>query len=166
MTAPSDSLVVVWRIATDTREYTADDLSGKGAETSGGRWNRVGTPMVYASASRALACLETIVHLAGDKPLPLNRYLVELRVPADSWRDRAVIDPAAYPGWDAEPAGMVSLDWGTRWAASASTLIAEVPSVVVPEESNVLLNPRHPDVRRIGVAKVRRWLYDVRLRRA
>lgn len=157
--------MVLWRIATDTPDYTADDLSGKGAEVSGGRWNRVGTPMIYASTSRALACLETIVHLAGDKPLPLNRYLVELRMPADSWTDRTTFDPAAYPGWDAEPAGMVSLDWGTQWAASTSTLLAEVPSIVVPEESNVLLNPRHVDVRRIGVTKIRKWLYDERLRR-
>jgi RES domain-containing protein len=166
MTGPSEPPVVVWRIATDTPDYTADDLSGKGAEVSGGRWNHAGTPMVYASTSRALACLESIVHLAGDKPLPLNRYLVELRIPADSWRDRASIDPAAYAGWDAEPVGMVSLDWGTQWAAANSTLLAEVPSVVVPEESNVLLNPRHPDAGRIAATRIRKWLYDVRLRRS
>jgi RES domain-containing protein len=50
--------VVLWRIAADTPAYEAHDLSGKGAELSGGRWNRKGTPVVYASVSRALACLE------------------------------------------------------------------------------------------------------------
>jgi RES domain-containing protein len=62
----------LWRIATDTKDHEADDLSGKGAETTGGRWNAVGIPMVYTSLSRALASLETVVHLnAGG--LPLNR---------------------------------------------------------------------------------------------
>ena len=70
----------MWRIAADTPTYEADDLSGKGAELSGGRWNRKGTPLIYASVSRALACLETVVHLT-QTPLPLNRYLVEIRVP-------------------------------------------------------------------------------------
>src|SRR5437763_13633524 len=72
--------VFAWRIAPDTPDYTADDLTGEGARQSGGRWNRVGTPMVYASGSIELACLETIVHLrAGD--LPLNRYLVQIELP-------------------------------------------------------------------------------------
>src|SRR5713101_8129256 len=66
--------ITVWRIAADTPDYEAHDLSGKGAEKTGGRWNRKGTAMVYASASRALACLETIVHLGSGDPLPLNRY--------------------------------------------------------------------------------------------
>ncbi len=65
----------LWRIGTDTRSWQAHDLSGKGAEVTGGRWNAKGTPVVYASEARALACLETLVHLnAGG--LPLNRYLV------------------------------------------------------------------------------------------
>ncbi len=95
--------ITLWRIAPDTPEFTADDLSGRGAELSGGRWNRPGTPVVYASSSRALACLESIAHLgAGD--LPLNRYLVEIRVPVAVWRQRVEMDPAAHVGWDAEPA--------------------------------------------------------------
>ena len=77
----------VWRIATDTPRYLADDLSGAGAETTGGRWNEPGVPMVYASASRALSCLETIVHL-GAGGLPLNRYLVKVTIPADVWSVR------------------------------------------------------------------------------
>ncbi len=163
MSAAGAPPVVLWRIGADTPAYTADDLSGAGAERSGGRWNRPGTPLVYASTSRALACLETVVHLNGGG-LPLNRYLVELVVPADAWAARTVFDPAAHVGWDAEPAGMVSLDWGTRWAAAGAALLAEVPSVVVPEEANVLVNPRHPGARALGVRKVRAWRYDGRLR--
>ncbi|MDE2081246.1 MAG: RES family NAD+ phosphorylase [Burkholderiales bacterium] len=154
--------VVLWRIAADTPTYEAHDLSGKGAELSGGRWNRKGTPLVYASVSRALACLETVVHLT-QTPLPLNRYLVEIRVPQSAWDGAAGFDPARAIGWDAEPAGKVSLDWGTTWAKSASSLLALVPSVVVEEELNVLINPRHPDLSLVRATKVRRWLYDGRL---
>jgi RES domain-containing protein len=61
-------------------------------------------------------------------------------------------------GWDAIPAGLVSKAWGQQWLAYGRSLLAEVPSVVVPEESNVLINPRHADVGRITTRKVRRWL--------
>ncbi len=154
--------ITVWRIATDTPDYEAHDLSGKGAEKTGGRWNRKGTPMVYASATRALACLETVVHLGSGDPLPLNRYLVAVTIPVGLWDVRAVFDPATHVGWDAEPAGKVSLDWGSSWVAGRTTLVAEVPSVVVPEELNVLINPNHP-MHRVVSTKVRKWTYDARL---
>lgn len=155
--------VVVWRIASDTPDYEADDLTGAGAKASGGRWNRAGIAVIYASATRALACLETLVHLNRDAALPLNRFLVRIAIPEAHWRSRAVLDPARHVGWDAEPEGKVSIEWGTSWVRSASTLVAEVPSVIVPEESNVLINPGHTDVGMVRADKVRRWLYDVRL---
>ena len=73
--------VAVWRIATDTPAYEADDLSGRGAELNGGRWNRPGRPVIYASSTIALACLETVVHL-NQSGLPLNRFLVRIDIPA------------------------------------------------------------------------------------
>lgn len=153
----------LWRIATDTPDYGSDDLSGKGAEISGGRWNRKGVPLIYASTSIALACLETLVHLDGGASLPLNRYLVQIDVPDAAWNARTRFNPTAHVGWDAEPAGLVSLDWGTQWAQSSATLIADVPSIVVPEESNLLLNPRHADSGQLIARKIRRWTYDARL---
>jgi RES domain-containing protein len=151
----------VWRIAADTPDYGADDLTGKGAEKTGGRWNRKGTPVIYASCSIALTCLETVVHL-GD-PLPMNRYLIRIQIPSESWDARSVFIASAHVGWDALPAGLVSLDWGTHWAQSLRSLVAEVPSIVVPEECNLLLNPRHPDARMLAATKLRRWTYDTRI---
>ena len=118
--------------------------------------------MIYSSTSRALACLETVVHLASA-PLPLNRYLVRIVAPATAWKEATVVDPAKLVGWDAEPAGAASLDWGTRWIGSKTTLLARVPSVIVPEEFNVLINPAHPDAATVQATKVRKWLYDTRL---
>lgn len=154
--------VRLWRIAAETPAYAADDRSGEGARRTGGRWNRAGTPMVYTSSTRALACLEVLVHLAG-RALPLNRYLVEFEVTDEAWDRRTVADPAVLVGWDAEPAGLSSLDWGTRWQRSGERLLAEVPSLIVPEESNVLVNPAHPDMRNVAARKVRRWDFDLRL---
>lgn len=155
--------MLVWRIATDTPDYTAEEMSGLGAKATGGRWNRVGTAVVYTAGSRALACLETVVHLAAGS-LPLNRYLVGIDIPDDVWAARQTLTAATAPvGWDALPAGLVSLEIGDRWVRGAACCILEVPSVIVPEESNILINPAHPDAARITAAKVRKWLYDSRV---
>lgn len=155
--------VTVWRIAPDVPGYAADVLNGEGARQTGGRWNRPGLPMVYAASSRALACLETIVHLAPGA-LPLNRFLVSIEVPGDLWRDAATVDPQTLKGWDALPAGQVSLDWGDAWLSGGVSALARVPSIVVPEEQCVLINPRHPDAVQILARKVRKWVYDARIR--
>jgi RES domain-containing protein len=78
--------------------------------------------------------------LAGGNPLPLNRFLVEFEVPDAIWNARTMFDPTTHVGWDAEPPGRVSIDWGDHWALSKRSLLAEVPSIVVPEESNFLVN--------------------------
>lgn len=154
--------VELWRIAADTPGYEAHDLGGAGARKSGGRWNRIGIPVVYASTTRALACLETLAHLA-QRPLPLNRYLVRISVPASDWQAAVTLDPAALVGWDAEPAGKASLGWGTQWLRSGASLLARVPSIIVPEECNVLINPKHPRAGALRAEKLRRWVYDGRL---
>ncbi len=155
-------MIEAWRIGCDTPSYTADDMNGIGAKMTGGRWNRAGNPVVYAASSRALACLETVVHLGGG--LPLNRYLVRVAIPDDVWHKRLTLTHgSAQVGWDALPVGMVSLDLGDQWLRTRSAAILEVPSIVVPEELNILINPQHPDAARISASKVRKWLYDPRM---
>lgn len=156
----------VWRIATDTPDYEADDLSGAGARATGGRWNPPGTAVVYTSESRALACLETVVHLKAAG-LPLNRYLVEIGLPDTLWASAETHAPASLPvGWDAEPAGRASIAFGMDWIRSRRSALLIVPSVIVPEERNVLINPEYPDAAGLKANKLRRWLYDPRLRGA
>ncbi|MCB8877306.1 RES family NAD+ phosphorylase [Acidisoma silvae] len=154
----------VWRIAADTPAYQAHDLSGAGAKACGGRWNAVGLAAVYASESRALACLETIVHVESGG-LPLNRYLVEITIPDAIWQaaeHRAAAELAV--GWEAEPAGQVSIAFGSQWLKAARSALLVLPSVIVPEEHTILINPLHPDSRAITAQKRRRWLYDPRIR--
>jgi RES domain-containing protein len=152
-----------WRIATDTPDYVADDLSGAGVKLTGGRWNRPGLPVVYCADSASLACLETLVHL-GTGGLPLNRYLVAVDIPDRAWRARETHAPASLPvGWDAAPAGKVSMDFGDDWLSSKRSAILSVPSAIVPEDLIVLINPLHAHAAGIMASKTRRWLYDPRL---
>ncbi len=156
--------MVLWRIATDTREYQAQDMSGKGAELTGGRWNRPGRPVVYAATTVSLACLETVVHLNADG-LPLNRILVRIEVPDEVWKSRRKFAASELPvGWNSIPQGKVSLDLGDAWLQSGSSALLAVPSVIVPEEDNVLINPMHAQSVHVKAFKVRPWLYDNRLR--
>lgn len=155
--------VSLWRISPDTPAYSSDDLSGIGAKTTGGRWNRKNNAVVYASISIALACLETVVHLPSG--LPLNRYLVRIDVPDPVWASAQAFN-AAVPssvGWDAAPVGVVSLDEGDKWLASLGSALLLVPSVIIAEELNVLINPAHPDSKLIKATKIRRFAYDPRL---
>lgn len=156
--------VALWRIASDTPLYEAHDLSGTGAEKHGGRWNRPGRPVMYSASHVSLACLETVVHL-NQVGLPLNRFLVRIDIPDDLWAVRQAWTVATLPvGWSAIPEGKVSLDIGDAWLQRGDSALLVVPSVIVPEESNVLINPRHLHAVAISATKVRPWFYDHRTR--
>ena len=156
-------MVTSYRIAQDTPDYEAHDLGGRGAEITGGRWNRKGQALVYSAGSIALAVLETVVHMQV-KGLPLNRYLVEINIPDAVWAKREIWTNVSAPvGWDSIPTGKVSLDTGDDWLKRCDSAIALVPSVIVAEEYNVLINPKHPDAAHISAVKVRKWLYDGRM---
>lgn len=153
----------LWRIATQGPSWHADDLSGQGAANDPGRWNSLGVPVIYASTSIALACLETVVHVTGDQGLPLRRWLVAIDVPAEHWQQRLSLEPAQLPGWDDTPAGRSSRRWGDQWLLGQVSLLALVPSVIVPEERNALINPNHPGAGSLVATVIRLWTYDSRL---
>lgn len=94
----------------------------------------------------------------------MNRFLVRLEVPDDVWAARQEETMATLPvGWSAVPEGKVSLDRGDAWLVGGKSALLLVPSVVVPEEANVLLNPKHGDAKRVTAAKIRGWFYDGRI---
>ena len=153
----------VWRIGTDTPAYHSDDLSGTGAKITGGRWNSIGMPVVYCSDTPSLACLETLVHL-GTSGLPFNRFLVAVNIPDAVWNARRIETTTSLKvGWLACPAGRDSIDTGDAWIKSNLSAVMTVPSVIVPEDSVILINPSHPDAKHITADKVRQWTYDPRL---
>jgi RES domain-containing protein len=155
--------VVLWRIAKETPDYPADDLSGGGAKTVGGRWNRKGTPAVYASTTIALATLETLAHLGGNISIR-NAFLVRIGIPAALWAQRRTVHLASLPpAWLAEPPGAASIDVGDHWLRTQAQLLLLVPSIIVPEECNVVINPAHPSAVQLRAQVARQYVYDPRL---
>jgi len=157
--------VKLWRIAAETRDYAATDLSGAGAARHPGRWNDYGEPVVYCAPTIAMAVLETAAHI-DDGGLPLNRYLVEIDVAETLWARHEDTRAATLPAtWGAIPAGQASVRFGSRWLAAMRSAIITLPSVIVPEEPIALINPRHADARTITARAVRRFEYNRLFRR-
>lgn len=156
---------MLWRIAASTRLYGADDISGTGASISPGRWNSDGVKVVYTAPTRSMAVLETAAHV-DNGGFPLNRFLVAIEVPEDVWDRREIVDSDSLdPQWSAIPAGLASVNVGTKWLRGVTSAIFELPSVIVQEESIVLINPAHPDARQIAAKVVRKFEYDLLFRR-
>ena len=147
-----------WRIV--QRQHAKTAFDGEGARRYGGRWNHQGTPLVYAAATRSLALFELLVNL--HQPKMLDAYVL---IPLD-FPDTLVKRKrrANLPkGWSDSPPGHTTKDLGTNWAKALTLPILEVPSVVVPQEKNFLLNPRHPDYKKIKIGKPEPINLDPRL---
>jgi RES domain-containing protein len=152
--------MILWRIAAETRKYAADDLSGAGAAKSPGRWNDEGQPALYTAPTIAIAVLETAAHV-DDSGLPLNKYLVRIEVPDSVWAARGVMDVSKLAvTWAAIPAGRVSVQAGADWLRGMTAAVLEVPSVIVPEESAAIINPLHPDAKKLSASVVRLFEYN------
>lgn len=132
--------------------------SGEGARLHGGRWNSPGRAVIYACETQTGAMLEKLVHTNGR--MPKHQVCVVFEAP-DTLKTTSV-DPKDIPGWAA--ADMVaSRKAGDAWLEKAPTSALLVPSVVFDFERNVLLNPEHPDFRRIRVAGTEPVRWDERL---
>ncbi len=139
----------VFRIA---REKYVRELSGEGARLFGGRWNRKGTALLYASESRSLAVVEFLVHVPISL-VPEDVHITRLALPADAEADEFTPDrlPA---GWNRYPAPEALADMGSAWVRKNKKLVLKVPSAVVAGERNFLINPAHrlfPKVRILDV---------------
>jgi len=138
--------------------HAAEPLSGEGARLYGGRWNPPGWRCVYAAESRALAVLEMLVHLTG-RARALPYCLLTIRVPDEL----SASSPRLPDGWSASPAGRVSQSLGETWLKSGNSVTFRVPSAIIPEESNLLLNPQAPGFERVEVMEQREFQLDLRL---
>lgn len=135
-----------------------------GAARTGGRWNSKGKAVVYTSRSVSLAYLETLAH--SGKQVPRNLFLVCVSVPDDVWEAAIWVAERELPrAWRAEPPGISSARLGDAWLDTVNSALLCLPSVIVPEGSNVLLNPMHVDFEKITAKVERQLLYDPRLLR-
>jgi RES domain-containing protein len=135
-----------------------DDLSGTGARLFGGRWNSPGFPLLYAASSISLALLELMVH-SGRNFLPINYYLLRLQVPEVS--ALAIQSHKLKKNWVDDMA--YTRFMGDEFIKNKSHLFIRVPSAIVPEENNVLLNPLHADFKKIKIIGAQSFEPDKRL---
>lgn len=144
--------MIVWRLC--KKEYA--DLSGQGAFLYGGRWNSQGSPVVYTASSLSLACLEILVALPHLK-IPEGYVSLEISI-ADS------INSEHYDRHiDSIKKAENCRNIGDNWLAEKRSSILKVPSVIIPQESNILINPLHQDAHKIKIKRMLPFTFDPRL---
>lgn len=149
----------VWRLA--RRVFPA--LDGEGARRAGGRWNAPGRAVVYASSTLSLAILELLVHTDPDL-IPGDLLAYEVAVP-DKLIATVVKTTDLPSNWRDIPDHPACRAAGDGWLAQARSPVLAVPSAIVPEELNYVINPAHPAAAAIRVVASRGFAFDVRLLR-
>ena len=150
--------MIVYRIGITKH---AADLTGEGARLNGGRWNHKGTPCIYTSESRALALLEYTVNVnIYDIPRTLSYTILE--IPDAGIQELKEED---LPGnWKDVPAPSSIKDFGTALLKALKTPAIKIPSSVIPDEFNYILNPKQPDNRNFKILDIKDFVYDVRIK--
>jgi RES domain-containing protein len=148
----------VWRIVPEHRAANAFD--GEGARLFGGRWNSPGTRMVYTSDSRALAALEILIHLTPPTMThPLHLIGVEIE---PDWIE--TIPNRKLPRqWTSAIISPATKQLGDEWIRSARSPVLRIPSVIIPQEDNFLLNPSHPALAHLHLVRGTIFSPDPRL---
>jgi RES domain-containing protein len=151
----------VFRI--EREKYLKTTLSGIGASMSEGfRWNSFNTRIVYTAETRALATLEVSVHLDLSEDLPSDRHYVEIEIP-DSLLILEVNPKGLPKGWDAKPPILITQTIGDDFVNYKEAAVLKVPSAIVPQEFNYLINPNHKDADKIKVVSTAKMHFDTRL---
>jgi RES domain-containing protein len=152
--------MLVWRLSPPA---LARALDGAGNRIVGARWNSPGHGVVYTCVHLSLCVLETHVHFPASQRLSLPQFeAVRLDVP-----DNAGISEISLLEWSdllstADHEGACR-SRGDQWLMEFRDLVLIAPSVVVPEDHNVMLNPEHPRMRDVSIVSTRRFNFDPRL---
>lgn len=147
--------MLLWRVSNHA------ELDGLGGLVASARWHYRGHRVVYLAETPAGAFLEVLVHLEldfGNVPKTYQMLKVEAR---DNLASRAIDVAAIPPDWATNE--QLTRKIGTEWLSKRETALLRVPSAVVPETSNVLLNPLHPDAEQLKVLWHRSFPWDARL---
>ncbi len=150
--------MIVYRIG---RTKYANNLTGEGARLNGGRWNHRLTACIYASESRALAVLEYTVNVNIDD-IPRALSISTLEIPERNILELTI--PALPGDWRAAPAAASTKDFGTQLLKKAEFVVIRIPSAVIPDEYNFLLNPVHKESYKFSIINVQDFVYDVRIK--
>lgn len=153
--------ITIWRI--DQLKRAATAFCGDGSRLYGGRWNSVGNRVVYAASSLSLAAWEVFVHLAvqEEEAKRIQFMAIQAEIP-DSVQSELISMHQLPHDWQSDPAPHPLKEIGDDWLITANTAVLAVPSAIIPQEYNYLLNPTHPDFKHIHVKTLEQFVFDAR----
>jgi RES domain-containing protein len=146
--------MILWRISRHR------DLGGVSGIRSPGRWHHAGQPVVYLAVSPAAALLEVCVHTSAND-VPPEFTLLKIEGP-DAQVQVIKLDDLPL-GWQSRLE--VTRDLGTAWLRRKETVLLQVPSAIVPETINFVLNPAHSDAKKFKIARAFSYPFDARLKK-
>ncbi|MCG2792560.1 MAG: RES family NAD+ phosphorylase [Weeksellaceae bacterium] len=147
--------MIVYRLSKDAY---ANDLTGKGAEIAGGRWNSKGNAALYTGQSIALCVTEIAVHLPLGI-IPKDYRLIQIELP-----DVIFFEPKRFPtNWNTFPHLDSTQKMGDKFIKANKFLVMKVPSATVRGEFNYIINPRNLNFKDVKIKKVERFTFDDRL---
>lgn len=147
--------MIVYRLSI---EKYCDDLSGAGAKIYGGRWNYVGTPVIYTAENISLSVLEILVR-TDKTTIPPDYMLMRIEIP-DSLVITQIVKSKLKKDWKDDLDNTQFI--GTEFAKNNQAIALKVPSAIVDEEHNYIINPAHPDIRKIKIKQVMPFKFDKR----
>jgi len=148
--------MITYRLAIDKYK---DDLSGTGARLFGGRWNKVGTPVLYTTENISLAVLEILVR-ADKHSIPPTYKLMRIEIP-DTVSHTIISRTKLKKGWVDDPD---YTQWmGNEFVRANKSLVLKIPSAIVEEEHNFIINPNHVEFKKIKLRAHSSFQFDKRL---
>ncbi|MFT5265702.1 MAG: RES domain-containing protein [Polaribacter sp.] len=146
-----------------TKEKYKGDLSGKGAELFGGRWNPVGTPALYTSENRALCTLELLVHTTNNV-LPSTYLIQSIEIPKKLEKEIKLLSASDLsPNWNTLEHEVWTEELGYKYLHEEKKLGIQIPSAIIPQENNFVLNPNHESYEDIKIVQISELHIDKRL---
>ncbi|HLH35823.1 MAG TPA: RES family NAD+ phosphorylase [Alloacidobacterium sp.] len=146
------------------KPFAANPFDGEGSYRFGGRWSRPGTRLVYTAEHLSLAMIEYLVHIDPDHP-PKDLVLARAVVPDDISRTQSRVEDLPHD-WRGYPAPAALAEIGSNFVEAAQSAVLLVPSALAVTENNWLLNPAHPEFKRIKILSIEDFHYDPRLLRS
>jgi RES domain-containing protein len=152
-------MIKVYRIC--KTKYSSTAFDGEGAFIAGGRWNSIGTKMVYTAESLSLAVLEMLVHFQDNSILSSYSFI---EVQFDESLVKSIEEITKLPPiWSQYPSPFEIQTIGDEWAKNNLSAVLEVPSAIIKSESNYLINPKHKDFAQITYGKPQSFTLEERL---
>lgn len=143
------------------REKFAEPLSGKGAAIRGARWNSIGVELIYTALNRSLAMAEVAVHFTLAT-LPDDYVMMTINVPDDILLKTLTMEELPED-WNLFPHPNATQKIGDRFVIENEFCLLKIPSVVTQGDYNVLINPKHPDFKRLSFVEIIKFPFDKRI---